>query len=173
MFSIWFLSVKLYIWNDLFYWKDMKLQLYSSENFERGPRWYVVFSTVVVAVLVLSLFNHNIVGAVLLFFLLWGYFYYSIASKQDIVAEITDDSLVLGSKTYSRNGMKWYVLEVDRKTQKLKNIVFLFPRAHSIHSFHDSNDAIKQFILALDGKLPMLANFEQSFLQKLARIMKL
>ncbi|NOZ44972.1 MAG: hypothetical protein GXP45_07700 [bacterium] len=79
----------------LFLIKIMKVQLYNTEKFDRKPRWYVVFSVVVVGVLVLSLFNHNIVGAVLLFFLLGGYFYYSMASNQYIDAEVTDSDLIL------------------------------------------------------------------------------
>lgn len=151
----------------------MKVLLYNSEKFERGPWWYVAFSTVVVAVLVLSLFNDNVVWAVLLFFLLGWYFYYSIASNQNIDAQITEKSLILGTKEYNRNSMTWYVLEIDRKTQKIKNIVFLFPRMHSIHTFHDTKDVIKQFILTLNEHLPMMGEYEQSFFQKLARKMML
>ena len=38
----------------------MEVKLYNAEKLERGPMWYVIFSTIVVGVLLLSLFKHNI-----------------------------------------------------------------------------------------------------------------
>lgn len=151
----------------------MAVKLYNSEYFQRGPRWYVAFSTVVVGVLLLSLFNNNLVGAVLLFFLLGGYFYYSISSNQDVSANVEKHALVLGKKTYARSMMRGYVLEIDKQTQKIKNIVFVFPKSHMIHSFKDEKENIKEFIVELNEYLPMLGDFEQSFLQKLVRAAKL
>jgi hypothetical protein len=52
--------------------------------------------------------------------------------------------------------LKGYVLEVDRNTQLIKNIVFLFPSYHIIHSFDDDKEKIKSFILALNDYLPMV-----------------
>jgi len=154
-------------------WFLMKVSVYSSEKFERGPLWYVIFSSVVVGVLLLSLFNDNIVGAILLFFLLGGYFYYTVSSNHSIDAVVETSGLRLGKQLHPWNALRGYVLEIDKNTQLIKNIVFLFPKYHLIHTFEDEKDEIKTFILALNDYLPMLSEYEQSFLQKLTRVIKL
>ena len=108
-----------------------------------------------------------------MFFLLGGYFYYSISSSQHIVAKVEDELLILGNKSYAWSMLRGYVLEIDKNTKKISNIVFLFHKGHVIHSFDDENDQIKQFVLALNDHLPMLGDYEQTTLQKLIRAARL
>jgi len=151
----------------------MQVIAYNSEKFQKSKRRYVIFATIFASVFVLSILNNNIVGAVLLFFLLGGYFYYSVSNSQLIKLSIAQQGLIIGTKTYNRTVLTWYVLEIDAKTQKIKNIVFLTRRGHTIHTFKDDNENIKNFIILLNDYLPMVWEYNQSFLEKLTRKLQL
>lgn len=151
----------------------MEIKAYNSEKFNRNNRWYVWFSSAMAAIVILSILNDNIPWAVLLFFLLWGYFYYSISNNQLIKISIDKQWLIVGTKTYSRNNLSGYALEIDPKTQKIKNIVFITGKQHSIHTIGDNDQNTKNFIVSLNDYLPMVWEYEQSFLEKLARKLKL
>jgi len=88
-------------------------------------------------------------------------------------AVVTPTGLSLGSRNYPWNMLTGYVLEIDRDTQIIKNIVFLFPKTHVIHSFDDNKENIKSFILELNDYLPMIGDYEQTFLQRFVRKIKL
>ncbi len=147
----------------------MQLNIYNSEKFNRNKFRYVAFSTIIVSIFVLSILHDNIVGAILLFFVLGGYFYYSVRNNQTTKASITKQGLIIGTATYPRNELSGYVLEVDTKQQKIKNIVFITQRTHTIHTINDEKENIKNFIVILDEHLPMLGEYNQSFLEKLTR----
>ena len=121
----------------------------------------------------LSILNDNVVGAVLIFFLLWGYFYYSTTNNQVIKATIDSTHVIIGNKSYPRSSFVGYVVEVYAKSQEVKNIVFVTPKSHLIYTFDDSLEHIQSFLLALDGHLPMLEDFHQTSFEKLSRKIKL
>jgi len=76
-------------------------------------------------------------------------------------------------KIYSWNGFVWYILEVDVRTWVMRNIVFITRSSHIIHTLDDKLDNIREFVLELDKYIPMLDNYDQSFLEKLSRRLKL
>jgi hypothetical protein len=151
----------------------MSLQIHNWENFERTKLWYIIFAIVIISVIVLSIIKKNIVWTVVLFFILWAYFYYSIISNQIIKIKITEKNLVLDKKNYSRNDFVGYVLEQESKTQKIKNIVLVWNKSHTIYTINDNEDNIDQFTSELDNYIPRLREFNQTFLEKLSRILKL
>jgi len=151
----------------------MQITVYNSEKFERTKRRYVIFSSIFASVFILSILNKNIVGAILLFFLLWAYFYYSVSSNQLTKINITKQWLIIWPKTYNWTSFKWYILEVDEKEQILKNIIFLTNKWHTIHTFHDNMNNIKDFVVLLNDYIPMMEEFQQTFLERLSRNLQL
>lgn len=151
----------------------MEMSVYNAEKFDRSKWRYVIFVTVFGAVFVLSIFNQNIVWAVLIFFLLGGYFYYTSMHNQLVHMRIDKSGLVIGKTMYSRSSLEGYVLEIDRKTQLLKNIVIITKKGHEIFTLRDDKEVIRDFILSLDKNIPLLDGFEQSAFEKLARRLEL
>jgi len=108
-----------------------------------------------------------------MFFLLWGYFYFSISNKQTINISITKKWLIVSTKTYPRSALKWYVLEIDKKTKTIKNIVLISTKGHNIHTLYDTKQNIKEFIIVLNEYLPILGDYEQSNIEKAIRLLQL
>lgn len=151
----------------------MSILVYNGEKFQRNKLRYLIFAVIFASVFVLSILNNNIVGAVLMFFLLWGYFYYSTINNQVIKMTIDKNQLIVWSKSYPRNTFTWYVVEIYPKTQQVKNIVFLTAKWHMIYTFDDSFEHMRLFLEELDAYLPMLGDFHQTTLEKMSRKMKL
>lgn len=157
----------------IFKFFDMSVLVYNGEKFQRSKVWYLVFAVIFASVFIVSILNSNIVGAVLIFFLLGGYFYYSTINNQVIKVTLDKNQLIIGNKAYPRNSFRWYVVEIYPKTQQIKNIVFLTTKSHMIYTFDDSLDTIRLFLLELDGYLPMLGDYHQTSLEKFSRRIKL
>lgn len=151
----------------------MQIKAYSSEKFERNTWWYIVFSVVFASIFVLSILNKNFVGTVLLFFLLGAYFYYSATGSQPVTMTIDKNSLLVWDRVFPWNTITWYAIEVDPKTQLVRNLVFITKNSHSIHTLDDGKEEVRNFILALDEYIPMLGNYNQGFLEKMGRRFKL
>ena len=147
----------------------MEVSVYNSEKFERSKRWYVIFGTVFAAIFLLSIFNQNYIWAVLLFFLLWGYFYYSSVHAQVTTIIVQTDGIKIGKHFIGYSTLTGYALELHRKQELLKNIVFVSPKWHAIYTFSDVPEHIRDFILSLDKFLPMLDTYEQGSFEKLIR----
>ncbi len=151
----------------------MEVLAYSAEKFQRGKRRYVIFATIFAGIFLLSIFNGNYVGAILIFFLLGGYFYYSVAHIKVVTLHIEANALRVGTALYPWSSFTWYTLEIETKTQLLKNIVFVSAKNHAVYTFDDEPEHIRDFVLALDKYLPMMESYDQSNLDKMIRRMKL
>jgi len=151
----------------------MQIKAYGSEKFEKNTWWYIVFSVVFASIFLLSILNKNFVGVVLLFFLLGAYFYYAVTGNQVITIIIDRNSLLVGDKVFPWNILTGYAIEIDPKTQTIKNLVFVTRNTHSIHTIHDSKEHVRDFVLALNDYIPMLGDYNQGFLEKMWRRFKL
>ena len=150
-----------------------KINVYSSEDFERSKLRYVVFSSVFIMIFAVSIFYKNIVWAILMFFLLGWYLYYGIINNKEIPLKISNNWLVIWDKTLERNRFSGYVLEIDQKKQEIKNIVFITHKHHNIYTINDIDKNIKEFIEELNNYLDMTDHFSQTFWEKTSRKLKL
>jgi len=151
----------------------MEVSVYNSEKFDRSKRWYVIFAAVFAAIFLLSLFNQNYIWAVLLFFLLGGYFYYSSVHTQVTTITVQTDGVKIDKNFLWYSTLTGYALELHRKQELIKNIVFVSAKWHAIYTFHDSPEHIKAFVLSLDKFLPMLDGYDQGSFEKLVRRLQL
>lgn len=113
------------------------------------------------------------VGAVVLFFILGAYFYYTLISHQIITIKINERYITLDKKNFPWNDFTGYAIEADKKTETIKNIVFVSSKGHIIYTIDDTKDHMELFFKELGNYLPMLGEYHQSFLEKTARILKL
>lgn len=153
--------------------QSMEVTVYNSERFDRGTRWYVIFGAVFAGIFLLTIFNQNYIWAVLLFFLLGGYFYYSSVHAQVTTITVQTDGVKIGKNFVWYSSLTGYALELHHKSELLKNIVFVSAKGHAIYTFHDAPERIKDFILALDRFLPMLDKYDQGGFEKLIRGLQL
>ncbi|MDD3263163.1 MAG: hypothetical protein PHR61_04990 [Candidatus Absconditabacteria bacterium] len=151
----------------------MTLRVYNGEKFERNRRWYVLFALVLITIIGLSLWKQNVIGVVVLFFILGAYFYYSIVSNQIISLKIEKNHLIINNKIYLRGSFRAYSIEIEKKNQQIRNIVLITEKGYMIYTIHDKNDRIKEFLIEINDHLPLVSEYNQSSLEKLARILKL
>ena len=151
----------------------MELNVYNSEKFDRHNLWYVIFWLVTAGTLTGSIFYKNRAGAILLFFLLGGYFFYSVKNSWPITMTIMDGWLKTGGKIFPRSNLSWFVIEFDTNANKVKNIVLVTRNSHSIHTIHDTQDNLKNFVNTLSNYTPMLEKYNQTTREKIMRKIKL
>jgi len=152
----------------------MQIAVYDAEKHEKGVWWYILFALVFVSVVVLSLLYRNVVWVIVLFFLLGWYFYFSVRNNQIVMMRITDNALAVWDKLLPWNVLQGYVLEIDKKTEEVRNIVLVYTDDYAIHTIatQDSQE-FKSFIQSLDGYIPLLSGYHQTALQILSRKLKL
>ncbi|HRX63595.1 MAG TPA: hypothetical protein P5060_00630 [Candidatus Absconditabacterales bacterium] len=151
----------------------MNLKVYSSEKFERNKLWYIIFASIFIIIFLVSILYKNIVGAILMFFLLGGYLYYGIINNNEIMMKITDEGIIIGDKLRNRGEFIGYSIEIDPKKQYIKNIVLISQKHHNIHTISDNKENTKKFLEELNKFLPLIGEFPQSFWEKASRKMKL
>lgn len=151
----------------------MDLHVYNWEKFERNKRRYIGFSTIFISAIVLSLLNQNIVGGLVLFFILGAYFYYSILSNQTSKIHIEDEYIIIDKKSHPWSDFTSYTLEVDKGSNKIKNIVFIHSKGYVIYTIKDKEETIKKFSKELDTYIPLVNGYYQSLLEKTIRLLKL
>lgn len=69
------------------------INIYSAEYFERSKRRYILFACFFCVLIILSILYENLVGAILLFFLLGGYLFFSISNAQEISMTLSPEGL--------------------------------------------------------------------------------
>ena len=151
----------------------MEIKVFDWEKFERSKIWYVSFISFFVFFILLSIFFNNISWVFLLLLMLWWYLLFSLRSDKIIRLWIYDDWLKIGQKLYSWSDCVWFALEMNDSNQKINNIVIIMKRDKSINTFSDSPENIKEFILKLSDNLDMLSDYEQTFVEKLSRKLKI
>lgn len=151
----------------------MNLHVYNGEKFERGKLWYIIFSTVFIVSIILSIINENLIWAIILFFILGAYFYYGIIANQKTTIHIDNQFIRIDKITHPRNHYIGYCIEIEKETNKIKNIVLIDKKWYSIYTIKDKEENIKNFSKELSNYIPMVDWYNQSLLEKLIRILKL
>jgi hypothetical protein len=54
-----------------------------------------------------------------------------------------------------------------------RNLVLLTSSGHHIYSFVDDLDKVKEVVMIIDERLPLLETYSQTFAQRLLRMVKL
>lgn len=151
----------------------MELNVYSAEKFERSSWRYVILAFVMVIVIIMCIFYKNVTWIILMFLVLWWYIYLGLINLKEIKLKLTDDWLILGDKLVPWTKLTWYVIEINKETQEIKNIVLLSEKNHSIHTINDSKQNLEWFLKQLNNYLPMEWEYHQTTWDKLARFLKL
>ena len=155
------------------------LKVYNWELFERGKRWYVGFAGVILTILGLSLFYktgqgvQNIVGSVIMLMIVGGYLFFQSKTWSTIQLTLSSEGVFAGERLIPFAVLKWFVVEMEKKTGKLRNIVFVFDKSVEIFTLNDTPEHQKLFFAELAKVVPFLESYEQGFVEKLIRKIKL
>lgn len=153
--------------------RSIEVTVFDWEKYDRSKTWYIIFVTFFAFMIIASILFQNLVWAILLFFLLWWYILFSMSSNRRIKLTLVGEWVKMWWKFYPWWKISWFVLEIDEKTQLIKNIVLIVSNNKLINTLDDSPENIKQFILILSEMIPMLDDYDQTFIEKLARQLKL
>lgn len=149
------------------------INVFNGERFEKSSLRYIIFTTVFVGIILMSIFSGNFVWAVVLFFLLWWYLYYTLTTNQIIKIRIEKWILYIWEKNIPRSNYIGFVIEIELKSDSIKNIVFVWEKSHNIFTINDEMEKVWIFLDTLVNYIPHLDNYDQSAFEKLSRRLKL
>lgn len=109
----------------------------------------------------------------MLFFILGAYFYYSILSNKKIKIQIKKEWLLINEKNYLRSNFSGYMIERNKQTNEPKNIILIDNKWYMIYTIDDGEENIELFWENLKEYIPLVVSFNQSFLEKIIRLLKL
>lgn len=149
------------------------LKVCNGEVFER-PKWrYVLFVLVLLGLVVLSFVYDNVIWAIFLLFLIWGYAYLQTKVTQQLDVQLWDLALTFGNRQIPYSNLKGFLFEWEVKSGKILNFVLIFPSHHEIYTINDSQENIEKFAQELSQYLPLLESYDQSTIDKLMRKLKI
>lgn len=152
----------------------MEVRTYNGEHFERSIARYIVFWGVLMAIIILSLRKMNIFWAIILFIIAGGYILFSLTKNKHISIIIRTSWVVIDTRLRTWSTLESFVVEVDKKSQERKNIVLIQKTGNPmIFSFDDTDENKKNFVEELQKYIPLVASSEESWIDKLARRLKL
>lgn len=149
------------------------ITVFNGEKHERSARWYVAFAVIVWVLVVFSLLYGNYSWVVLLFFLVGWYFFYQVLHLQQLSLIVQDDGIHVGKVFFAWWELTWFTIEVYKDTWLARNLVLLTSSGHHIYSFVDDLDKVKEVVMIIDERLPLLETYSQTFAQRLLRMVKL
>ena len=147
--------------------------MYNGEVFERSKWRYALFVTGIFGLIILSFVYDNMIWAIFLLFLLWGYAYLQTKVTQKIQIQIWETSLDIANRQFAYSQIKWFLSEWEAKSKKILNFVLVFDSLLEVFTITDSPENIEKFAQKLNQYLPSLDHYEQSTIDKLMRKLKI
>lgn len=151
----------------------MKLKVYDGEYFERSRWRYLAFGLCILGIVILSVWYENILGAVIMLMTVGAYLFFQQKTAHIIELELKDTALLAGTKLLPFTAFQGFVVEMDKNTGLLHNLVLIRKSSTEIYTFKDEQEDIQRFCEVLAGVLPQLEKYHQSFADKLLRKCKL
>ncbi len=104
-----------------------------------------------------------------------GYIFFTLFGVKEVDMKIEENGILVGEEFIPWEQLAWYVLEVDSKTYQPRNIVLVFANwGYRILTISEpDSETLENFLNNLSQFLPRLGGFDQSFVERLARILKI
>ncbi|MEI7477838.1 MAG: hypothetical protein WCJ81_05010 [bacterium] len=110
----------------------------------------------------------------MLFLFTGAYILFSLTKNKHINLTVRDTGFVVDTRLRSRPALQSFCVEVNKETQQRENIVIIMRNEdHMIFSFDDTHENKQAFIVELQKILPLTETYPQTFMDKLARRLKL
>lgn len=152
----------------------MELKVYDWEQFERGKLWFLILWLIILGVVVISVLSRNYFWWVLVL-VVWGAYIYFLSKVTKWTTMITwKNVLQIWKQAYPWNTLSWFVLEYHTEKKKIHNIIIITDKKEPlIFTIKDTEKNLENFVNDLNWYIPMLDNYDQDFLSKLLRKLKL
>ena len=156
----------------------LTLKVYNGELFERGKWWYVGFATIILTILGLSLFYkagqgiQNIIGVVIMLMIVGGYLFFQSKIWMEIELTLKPEGLLVGERLIPFSLIQGFVVEMEKTTWKLKNIVLVLEKSVEIFTLRDTPEQQQLFFVELSKLVPFLERYQQTWIDKMMRKLK-
>lgn len=157
----------------------LSLKVYNWEVFERSVFRYVCFFVVIIAVVCLSLFYQSwdklqwLIGAIILLVIVWGYLFFLSKANSEVKMVLKPEWLTVGERLIPYSQLSWFVVEMERRTKKIKNIVLVYGKSVEIFTIKDTKQHQELFFSKFSELVPYLDKYEQSSFDRFMRRIKL
>lgn len=152
----------------------MELKVYDWEQFDRGKVWFLVLWLIIVWVVVVSVLSKNYFWWVIVL-VVWAAYIYFLSKVGKWTTMITwKNVLQIWKQAYPWNTLSWFVLEYHTEKKKIHNIVIINDKKEPlIYTIKDTEKNLENFVNDLNWYIPMLDSYDQDFLSKVLRKLKL
>lgn len=157
----------------------LTLKIYNGEVFERSKWRYIWFTLIIFAIIVLSLFYKSgeklqgLIGAIILLIIVGWYFFFIAKANTETQLLLKLEGLQIGKRLIPYSLLKGFVLEMEKRSWKLKNIVLVLEKSVEIFTLNDTLENQESFFAELAKIVPFLDSYEQGMVDKLMRKIKL
>ena len=158
--------------------ESLTLKVFSGEKHERSQTWWIIFFVVVAILILTSLWFTGFRGfleVMIIGMIVSGYIFFTLLGVKEVEMKIEENGILVGEEFIPWEQLAWYVLEVDSKTYQPRNIVLVFANwGYRILTISEpDSETLENFLNNLSQFLPRLGGFDQSFVERLARILKI
>ncbi len=157
----------------------VSLKVYNWEVFDRSTLWYVCFFVVIGIVVFVSLFYESwdklngLIWVIILLLIVWGYLFFLSRANAETKMVLKPEWLTIWTRLIPYSQLKGFVVEMDKKTLKFRNIVLVFDRSVEIYTLKDTKKQQELFFSKFSELVPYLEKYDQSSLDRLLRRLKL
>lgn len=102
-----------------------------------------------------------------------GYFFFLAKVNTETQLLLKSEGLQIGERLFPYPLLKGFVLEMEKGSWKLKNIVLVLEKSVEIFTLNDTPKNQELFFAELSKIIPFLDSYEQGMVDKLMRKMKL
>ena len=157
----------------------ISLKVYNWEVFERSVLRYICFFAVIIAVVCVSLFYESwdrlqwLIGAIIMLVIVWGYLFFLSKANSEVKMILKPEGLTIWERIIPYSQLKGFVVEMEKKTKKIKNIVLVYDRSVEIFTINDTKQHQELFFSKLSELVPYLDKYDQTSFDRLLRRLKL
>ena len=157
----------------------VSLKVYNWEVFERSTLRYVCFFLVIGAVVFISLFYESwdklnwLIWVIIMLIIVWGYIFFLSRANAEIKIVIKPEWLVIWNRLVAYSQLTGFVVEMDKRTMKFKNIVLVYDKYVEIYTLKDTKKQQDLFFSKFSEFVPYQEKYDQSSFDKFLRRLKL
>lgn len=105
--------------------------------------------------------------------IVWGYLFFLSKANSEVKMILKPEGLTIWERIIPYSQLKGFVVEMEKKTKKIKNIVLVYDRSVEIFTINDTKQHQELFFSKLSELVPYLDKYDQTSFDRLLRRLKL
>lgn len=152
----------------------MNLHVYQWERYDRPRRWWIVVAIFLVFLLILTLWNGDWRGFLLLAIIIWWYCWYEWKTQHDMYLISLDSEWVdVAGKQYYWHELQWFSVWFVPGTEEISTLYIYTTNDTLVYSMDDPQEEISDFVTALSQQIPYIKEVQLSWVRKFMRMLKI